>query len=305
MLNQKYTSHFKALGTNITLTVFEAHSQFIFELSQHLITYFENLFSIYLPNSEISQINQFAGVKPVQVSSSVIDLVDCAKKVSLENFGYNVAIGPLVKEWDIGFKTAHIPSSTQISHDLLLTDPTKIEIDLQKQTIFLTKKGMQLDLGGIAKGYIADRLKQLWNAYGIKHGIIDLGGNLLTLGQNLKHSDHLWRIGIQDPWKPRGNPFKSFVLPACSVVTSGIYERNFIENQQLYHHILDPHTGFPFQNNLMSVTVFTKTSLSGEIESSRHFFNPGISNNDPNFLGVFYIFKDHSYQLDWQNKFLH
>ena len=217
---KKYQTHFKALGTKITLTVFSSPDQQVFAPSKQLIDYYEKLFSIYLPDSEISRINHVAGRKMITVSTPTFDLVSLAKKISLKGWGFNAAIGPLVKEWNIGFQNAHRPNETQINQLLQQIDPQKIKIKAPN-LIGLQQNEMQLDLGGIAKGYIADRLKNLWTAFGVKTGIIDLGGNLLTIGNSPLHADQKWRIGIQDPWNPRGKALRVVRMPACSAVTSG------------------------------------------------------------------------------------
>lgn len=291
MSNNIFNNQFNALGTHIKLTVYNPKATFIFKLTQHLIEYYENLFSIFKPDSEISLINQQAGINPVAVSPAVQQLVTVAKNESLAKYGFNCAIGPLVKAWNIGTDFATKPAIAKINELLTLTDPSKIKIE--NASIFLEQKGMQLDLGGIAKGFIADRIKDLWAAYGIKNGIVDLGGNLLLIGKSPLHADHRWHVGVQSPWKKRGKALNSFSVPQCSVVTSGIYERYLKINNQYFHHIIDPRTGYPFKTNLLSVTVFTTDSLTGEIESTKRFFSQSTKLTSK-ILGIVYVYQDHS-----------
>lgn len=297
---QKYQTHFKALGTKITLTVFSSFDQQVFAPSKQLIDYYEELFSIYLPDSEVSRINRAAGQKMIEVSTPTFDLVTLAKKISLKSWGFNAAIGPLVKEWNVGVENAHRPDETQIRQLLHQIDPQKITTKTPN-LIGLQQAGMQLDLGGIAKGYIADRLKDLWAAFGVRTGIIDLGGNLLTIGNSPLHPDQKWRIGIQDPWNPRGKALRVVRMPACSAVTSGIYERNFTENHHFYHHILDSRTGYPLKTQLMGVTVFTDQSVWGEIESTRLFFNPETPiaelKKDRHFMAAVFVYQNHEIRI--------
>lgn len=296
----KYQNNFKALGTQITLTVFNTADQVVFEPSKQLIRYYEQLFSIYRDDSEISQINQAAGKQWIKVSTPTFELVHLAQQISLKSWGFNVAIGPLVKEWKIGFKNAHLPLQNVINHLLEKTNPKDILFRNHNQ-IFLNKKEMQLDLGGIAKGYIADRLKELWSSLGVHNGMINLGGNLVTIGKNPLHPNSRWHIGIQDPWNLRGKALKILSVPESSIVTSGIYERNFVYHNHFYHHILDPETGYPVKNNLMSVTVITNLSVWGEIESTRLFFNPEISvdaiKNDSHILRAIWVYKNHEIKI--------
>ena len=168
-------------------------------------------------------------------------------------------------------------------------------------TVFLQDNGMELDLGGIAKGYIADRIKDFWHAFNISSGIIDLGGNLLLVGLQPKHADSLWRIGVQNPHDARGNAIGLVVTPECSIVTSGIYERHLEVDGKSYHHILDSKTGYPKQNNLASVTVFSKYSIDGEIETTNLFFAgkpvKDWGKNDPNLLGAVFVTTDNKIYL--------
>ncbi|WP_290033799.1 FAD:protein FMN transferase [Ligilactobacillus cholophilus] len=288
-----YNYSFRALGTNVSFTVFNKQSKVIFEPAKKIVNYYDKIFSIYKNDSEISKLNLNSGKKAVKVSDPTYDLIKISKEISLQNFGFNVAIGPLVKAWDIGTRNAKIPFPNEIEKLKKIINPEDIEI-LSNNNVYLKRKNMQLDLGAIGKGYIADRLKNLWQSYGIKSGIINLGGNLLLIGNCPLHSDGLWRIGIQDPWKKRGEAIKNVITPPCSVVTSGIYERQFIKNGKTFHHILDSKTGFPYSTNLMSVTVFCTTSLAGEIESSRLFFNNKITNFNPSLLRSIFVYKDHT-----------
>ncbi|MDO4456328.1 MAG: FAD:protein FMN transferase, partial [Ligilactobacillus agilis] len=205
-------------------------------------------------------------------------------------------IGPLVKLWKIGFAGANVPSKDAIEKKLSLIDPNLVEINDQDQTIFLTKKGMQLDLGAIAKGYIADRVADLWKALGVESGIINLGGNLLMVGPAPNHEDKKWRIGIQDPFAQRGQAIAAVCLGPCSAVTSGIYERKLQVGDHSYHHILDPKTGYPHDNDLAGVTIFSKESTVAEIETTRFFFKnadlEAFNAHQSEVYGAIFVTKD-------------
>ncbi|WP_252899291.1 FAD:protein FMN transferase [Lactococcus fujiensis] len=154
-----------------------------------LIQYYEDIFTVNRADSEIIDVNKAAGRMPIQVSEPVYHLSKIAIKESLEKFGFNVTLGPLVNLWRIGFSDARLPHPDEIAEKMEVIDPEFVQFDDQNQTIFLTKEGMSLDLGGIAKGYIADRIKNLWQAYGVESGIINLGGNLLLMGDAPHHND--------------------------------------------------------------------------------------------------------------------
>lgn len=125
--------------------------------------------------------------------------------------------------------------------------------------------------------------------------IINLGGNLLFVGESPRRSDGRWIVGIQDPNKGRNIGIGTVIKPACAAVTSGIYERFLIKGGKRYHHLLDPQTGYPLQTQLAAVTVFARDSLQGELEAKRLFFAgkpiPGWE-KDPNNLGAVFIYQN-------------
>ncbi|MFK5236937.1 FAD:protein FMN transferase, partial [Lactococcus lactis] len=158
------------------------------------------------------------------------------------------------------------------------------------------EKGMEIDLGAIAKGYIADRIKDFWHAYGISSGIINLGGNLLLVGEAPHQTDKKWRIGIRNPLTNDKKSVLQLLSGEGSVVTSGISERYLKVNDKIYHHIIDSKTGYPHHNQLASVTILSKKSIDGEIETTRLFFADGPIENwlteNPEVYGAIFISKD-------------
>lgn len=286
-----------ALGTQIELTAFGTATEKDLDDAYQLIQEYEARLTVNKDHSEIMAINQAAGKYAVQVSSSTYSLVKLAVNVSQENFGFNATIGPLVKLWKIGFAGANVPSKTEIQKRLSLINPNKVVLNDNDQSVKLLKPQMQLDLGGIAKGFIADRIRDLWRSRGIQSGMINLGGNLLTMGPCPLHTDELWRIGVQDPAKTRGKVITAVTHSACSAVTSGIYERFLKQDKQIYHHIINPQTGYPLKTDLAGITVFTQDSVMGEIESTRLFFAGKAPKNwfkkNPNIYGAIFVYQDH------------
>ena len=290
-----------ALGTAITLQIFGTTDDTLINESFDLIDHYEDLLTVNREYSEVMDINHAAGKNPVQVSSAVYDLVKLAVEQSRENFGFNALIGPLVKLWAIGFKGAHVPTDEQIKAKMKLTDPFSVDLDDENQTVFLQKEGMELDLGGIAKGWIADRIRDFWRAYGVRAGIINLGGNILLVGDSPKRASGQWTVGIQDPKKPRGKNISSVMVSACSAVTSGTYERYLIVDGHKYHHLIDPRTGYPVETDLAGVTTFTKNSVQAEIECKRLFFaGHPIANwhDDPDRIGAIFVYNDEHVEYD-------
>ena len=234
-----------------------------------LLNIYNQRFSANDDNSELMQVNHAAGKHPVPVDPELFELIQIGKEQSLLPASHlNIAIGPLVQTWRIGFSDAHIPNNTEVAHALSLTNPQLIELDPLSCTVFLAKEGMKLDLGCLAKGYIADKIAEYLKSQHVTSALINLGGNIKTIGTNVL-ANRPWQIGIQDPRQPRGTNLA--VLPICnqSVVTSGTYERKLQVNEHTYHHILDRKTGYPVDTQLASITIISDNSLDGEIWTTR------------------------------------
>ena len=177
---------------------------------------------------------------------------------------------PLVQTWRIGFSDARKPDQGEIEQALTVIDSHQICLDPDQQTVFLKRKGMKIDLGALAKGFSADLLANYLRSQGIEQALIDLGGNILTLGQN-PVSHRPWRIGIQDPQLPRGEHLLVLSVTDKSVVTSGTYVRHLEVDGQSFHHIFDPQTVYPVETELASLTIISDRSVDGEIWTTRLF----------------------------------
>lgn len=221
--------------------------------------------------SEVDKINAQAGIKPVKVSKDVFELCQKAYYYSQNSDdSFDMAIGPITSLWRIGFPDARKPSKKEISAQLPLVDYHQVVLNADKQTVYLKKKGMKLDLGGIAKGFITDQVKQVLQKDGVTSAIIDLGGNVYVLGVSpTNHSN--WTVGIQDPKQSRGTAIGSLPEMNKTIVTSGIYERYLKVGKTVYSHLMNPRTGYPFQNNLMGVSIITKNSVDGDALSTATF----------------------------------
>lgn len=218
-------------------------------------------------DSELDRINKAAGIGPVEASAQTIEVVERALDFARQSEGmFEPTIGPLVDLWGIGSEHAGVPEQSDIEQALQLIDYTQVEIDEQHGTIFLKRAGMGLDLGAIAKGYAGDVVADYLRSEQIGGAIIDLGGNIIAMGK--KPSGERWIIGIQDPQQQRGGYVGTLSLEERTVVTSGIYERYFYEGDKHYHHILDTQTGYPIDNNLLSVTIITEASIDADALST-------------------------------------
>lgn len=260
------------MGTVIKLWVqHDQADELLPEAEQRLIDY-EKRFSANNDASELMAINHQAGVAPVKVDDDLFELIKIGKKHSLPQDSFlNIAIGPLIQAWHIGFDDANRPTDSTIRLLLQRIDPKNIYMNEENKSVFLTKRGMSLDLGAIAKGYFADKLLTYFKENKVNAALIDLGGNVLTYGTATKHEDGFWRIGIQNPFSQRGELAAAVKVKNQSVVTSGIYERTNQLNGKTFHHIFDQQTGYPLETDLASVTIVSDQSVDGEIWTTRLF----------------------------------
>ncbi|MDN6161692.1 MAG: FAD:protein FMN transferase [Atopostipes sp.] len=260
----------RMMGTRIDLRVQHPRAESVLDELVSLLHYYEKLFSANDPESGLNKINQNAGIRAVQVDSELYELIKLGKKHSLAPSSLlNIAIGPLVQSWRIGFDDAKKPTDKIIKKELRKVDLDQVQ--LSENEVYLSKKGMAIDLGALAKGYIADRLIDYLKEVGATSALINLGGNLVTMGPAMKHSDGYWRIGVQNPLKRRGQSQIVLKIQDQSVVTSGIYERQLKKEGKSYHHILNPDTGYPVETDLVSLTIISDLSVDGEIWTSRLF----------------------------------
>ena len=263
----------RMMGTKIDLNVTSHENpEYVLDTIVELLKKYEQRFSANDDASELMAINQNAGITPVVVHPELFELIQIGKEHSLaKNSLLNIAIGPLIQTWRIGFDDAKVPTDDAIQALLDKTNPCEIRLDEATQSVYLTKKGMKIDLGALAKGYIADRIIDYLDDINAQSALINLGGNLVTFGPQVKRADLLWRIGIQNPIENRGESQIILKVPNKSVVTSGIYERNLKQNGETFHHIFNPKTGYPVETELASLTIVSDLSVDGEIWTTRLF----------------------------------
>lgn len=261
-------------------------------------------------NSELSKVNNYACDRPIKVSSELYELIKLSKKIAVQtNEAFNPAIGQLVKLWNIGFDNAKVPEKNEIKNALTFTSVDNIELKGESE-VFLKNRNTKIDLGAIAKGYLADKLVRLLKDKNVKSAIIDLGGNVFVLGKKFFTSNN-WKVGLRDPKADSNDVFLSLELSNTSVVTSGIYERFFIKDGIRYHHVLDSKTGYPVKNNLVSVSVICESSTYADAlataflvmgyEKSLNF----LKNFSDQKLDVVFIFDDGTYKTTNEALILH
>ena len=268
---QSASHSLRLMGASITLTIFHENAKELLLQSEQLLQLYKNRFSANDADSELMEINLQAGKNAVRVHPELFELIALGKKHSIAtNSHLNIAIGPLVQTWRIGFSDAKLPSKEEIQRLLKITNPEEIVLNDSNREVYLSKEGMRIDLGALAKGYIADKLKEFLVEQGVQSGIIDLGGNILTIGENPTYQ-RPWRIGIQNPLLDRGEHVAVIAVSDVSVVTSGIYERQLVVDGKTYHHIFDRNTGYPMETEVASITIVAEKSVDCEIWTTRLF----------------------------------
>lgn len=253
--------------TVITITLYDTKDESLLDECFSYCGEFEKQISRTIAGSEISRINTAAG-QPVKVSETTIELLKKGIYYGeLTNGAFDITVAPLSTLWNFKNNPGNVPSETEISEALSHVNYKNIIID--GNTVTLTDPQAALDLGGIAKGYMADYLKEYLLKNGVKSALINLGGNVLAIGSKPDHS--AFKIGIQKPFAEQNISITSVSAKDTSVVTSGVYERCFEVNETLYHHILDTSTGYPCNNGLYSVTILSTQSVDGDALSTACF----------------------------------
>lgn len=261
------------MDTVMTIKLYDKKDEEVLKKAFNRIKEIEDKMSNTIENSYIDKINKNAGKAPIEVDEELYNLLVKAKKFAeLTDGAYEPTIGPLVELWNIkgeGKNDKHtIPKEEDIKKALDKVDYKKLEL-LDNNKVLLKDKGMKLDLGGIAKGYAGDEVKRVLEENGVKHAIIDLGGNIYALGSKEGHKS--WKIGIQNPKEERGSYVGIVEVKENAVVTSGDYERYFEVDGKRYHHIIDSKTGYPSDNELSAISIVSKSSTDSDALSTALF----------------------------------
>lgn len=230
---------------------------------------YENLYSRTVENSDIYRINHSEG-KEVLVDPETVALLDCAiEKAAISDGITDPTVGALTSLWNITSDDFSLPSSSEIFKALSTIDYRNIILNREKNTVILTDPETKIDLGFIAKGYIADKIKIYLKENEIKSALINLGGNILVIGAKPDGED--FKIGIKNPDNPEGSPITSVSIKDQSVVSSGSYERYVKVNGETYHHILSTKNGYPAESDLSGVTIISDKSVDGDALSTLLF----------------------------------
>lgn len=242
------------LNTTCTIIVYDMDEEEAEEILQEAfdtVRDYENMMSRTIEGSDIYRINHGDG-QPVEVSDETAEVIALGIYMGDISGGmFDITIGEVTELWNFSGDSPSVPEEEDIQSALKSVDYRDISLD--GNTVVMKNPNASIDLGGIAKGYIADRIGDFLEENGVERGIINLGGNVVTIGS--KGDETLWNIGIERPYSDRTEIAGYVGAEDETVVTSGIYERKFEENGTVYHHIIDPETGYPRDTDLESVTL--------------------------------------------------
>lgn len=252
------------LNTVVTINLYDKQDKDLLQGCFDLIAKYENIYSRTRETSELYTVNEGTANKDGNaylISNELADIIEEAQYYcKISDGAFDITIEPVSSLWNFIVETPSVPKDSAIKAALPLVSYKNMT--LKDNHLTFAKDGMGIDLGAIAKGYIADRVKEYLLDNGVHSAMINLGGNVLCVGE--KPDGTPFHVGIQKPFADRNETVAIMDISDLSVVSSGIYERYFTEGGKLYHHILNPATGYPYENELISVTIISKRSTDGD-----------------------------------------
>ncbi len=258
---------FEAMNTFMSIKCFGKKASMANKAAKSKILQTEKLISVTDTESQIFKINNSSDTESLlteELDFLISQSLDAAVKT---NGAFNPFLYPITKEWGFTTKNYHVPNDARIKELLPLTDYNKAH---KKGNVLFKAPGMQLDFGGIGKGFAGDLAIETLKENGISSAVLDLGGNIQLLGKKPDGND--WNIGLRNPWKADAEPVFALKLSDCAVITSGGYERFFTgDDGKEYIHIFDGKTGRSVDNELVSVTIITKKGITGDLLSTALF----------------------------------
>ena len=256
------------LGTAISITIYGSTDKKLIEKAFSIVSDIDVRMSANRNDSEISKIGQESGKRAVPVSSDTYALTKRAVELSeISGGAFDVTIGPVMELWKTDEIFCVLPQTSDISECLQFVDYKNIY--LAEGSVMLAVEGMKLDLGAIAKGFACDTVKEYLKQNGVETALLDFGGNICAYGK--KPDGSPWKLGIRSPILGESGIVCTITVKDTSVVTSGGYERYFEKNDVIYHHLLNPETGFPADSGVISVTIINASSTTADALSTACF----------------------------------
>lgn len=250
------------LNTFVTVTLYDSQDEAILDGCMDLCSGYEKLLSKTLESSEIYRMNhRKEGERTITVSEKTARVLSEGLAYSRISGGaFDITIEPLSTLWDFTGSSPHVPDRGEIEKDIKKVGYENVILE-GNQVTFLSGE-TTIDLGAVAKGFIADEMKAYLEGKGVKSAVINLGGNVLCVGKRPDGTP--FKIGLQKPYATHTETVAALGIEDMSVVSSGVYERHFVEDGVNYHHILNPRTGYPYENGLVQVSVISPRSVDGD-----------------------------------------
>lgn len=282
------------MGTLYTVVAYGRDQTFLAEVVSQVFDEIDQLdrqMSNYKPESELSAINRDAAQRPVTVSPELFGLLEYSLRASRESGGdFDITVGPLMKLWGFFRGEGRLPGAPEIIAVQERIGYQHVQLDAERRTIRFDAPGVELDLGGIAKGYAVDRAADIMRNDGVAAALISSGGSsIYALGS--PPGERGWKVTVRDPFHA-DQPANVLRLQNFALSTSGNYEKFFKINGKIYCHIMDPHTGWPVQNMLSTVgaaptgvetEALTKIFFVGGVDKARQYLA-----THANALGILY-----------------
>ncbi len=249
------------LNTIVYVALYDKQEEGLLDVCMNLCSRYEQTFSRTSPASELYKLNES---RDLEVSDELLELISLGVELGERTDGlFDITIAPVAELWDFSGEEPSVPTQTELDEALSSVDYRNIQIDGNHVTL---ENDASIDLGALAKGYIADRLKEYLLSEGVTSAIINLGGNTLCIGN--KPTDEAFQIAIKKPFADQNEMLEIASVTDQSLVTSGIYERGFEKDGIWYHHILNPATGYPNDTDLTSVSIQSDLSVDGDALST-------------------------------------
>jgi thiamine biosynthesis lipoprotein len=232
----------------------------------------DDLLSNYKPESEWSQVNRFAAERPLRVSPELFQLLsDCLEYSRRSEGAFDISVGPLMKVWGFYKGTGHLPHRAEVAAAMTKVGYRHIHLDAANRTVRFDRAGVEIDPGGIGKGYAVDRMVDILRQNGIATALVaGSGSSIYGLGAPPDQPQG-WPVEIKDPWDTRKTVAQVF-LKNMSMSTSGSYEKFFRAEGRIYAHIMDPRTGYPAQGSV-AVSVISPRTIDSEAWAKPYFVN--------------------------------
>lgn len=261
---------FFSMDTIMSIQVYDDGGEDAVQAARQEVERLDKLLSRTDPDSEISALNSHAGDGTfVSMEPEVIQLLAFAQSVSQMLPGnFDITIAPVMDAWGFTTEEQHVPSDDALSTAMALVDSSLLTVDEASSSAQLEQAGMEVDLGAVAKGFAASRVEAVLRNYNVTSALLDLGHNITVIGNKLDGSP--WQVAVQDP-QNTSEALCVLSLADQTASTSGGYERYFEEDGVIYHHIIDPETGYPAQNGLLSVTVVSSNQMLADALSTALF----------------------------------